>query len=48
MKVSAKRNWLCERASAPVIAQFDDDDYYAPNYLAVMLKPLWRPTPGSA
>jgi glycosyltransferase involved in cell wall biosynthesis len=35
--VSAKRNWLCERAAAPVIAQFDDDDYYAPNYLAVML-----------
>jgi glycosyltransferase involved in cell wall biosynthesis len=40
MKVSAKRNWLCERASAPVIAQFDDDDYYAPHYLAVMLKRL--------
>ena len=40
MKVSAKRNWLCERASAPVIAQFDDDDYYAPNYLAVMMKRL--------
>ena len=40
MLVSAKRNWLCERATAPVIAQFDDDDYYAPNYLAVMLKRL--------
>jgi len=40
MKVSAKRNWLCERASAPVIAQFDDDDYYAPNYLALMLQRL--------
>jgi glycosyltransferase involved in cell wall biosynthesis len=40
MKVSAKRNWLCERAKAPVIAQFDDDDYYAPDYLAVMLKRL--------
>ena len=40
MKVSAKRNWLCERASAQVIAQFDDDDYYAPDYLAVMLKRL--------
>src|ERR1051326_6420491 len=40
MKVSAKRNWLCEQASAPVIAQFDDDDYYAPDYLAVMLKRL--------
>ena len=40
MKVSAKRNWLCERARAAVIAQFDDDDYYAPDYLAVMTKRL--------
>src|ERR1700729_3601485 len=40
MLVSAKRNWLCERASAPVIAQFDDDDYYAPDYLAVMMARL--------
>src|SRR5262249_13178432 len=40
MKVSAKRNWLCERALAPVIAQFDDDDYYAPNYLAAMRRRL--------
>jgi glycosyltransferase involved in cell wall biosynthesis len=37
MLVSAKRNWLCERATASVIAQFDDDDYYAPPYLATML-----------
>jgi glycosyltransferase involved in cell wall biosynthesis len=40
MLVSAKRNWLCERASGPVIAQFDDDDYYAPHYLATMLARL--------
>ena len=40
MLVSAKRNWLCERATAPVIAQFDDDDYYAPNYLATMMARL--------
>ena len=40
MLVSAKRNWLCERVHAPVIAQFDDDDYYAPNYLATMLARL--------
>jgi glycosyltransferase involved in cell wall biosynthesis len=40
MLVSAKRNWLCERAKAPVIAQFDDDDYYAPGYLAAMLARL--------
>jgi len=38
--VSVKRNWLCERAAAPVIAQFDDDDYYAPGYLATMLARL--------
>jgi glycosyltransferase involved in cell wall biosynthesis len=38
--VSVKRNWLCDRASAPVIAQFDDDDYYAPDYLATMLARL--------
>ena len=40
MLVSAKRNWLCERAKAPVIAQFDDDDYYAPRYLSTMLARL--------
>jgi len=40
MLVSAKRNWLCERSRAPIIAQFDDDDYYAPHYLTVMLKRL--------
>jgi glycosyltransferase involved in cell wall biosynthesis len=40
MIVAAKRNWLCERSAAPVIAQFDDDDYYAPHYLATMLARL--------
>lgn len=40
MLVSAKRNWLCEQARAPVIAQFDDDDYYAPAWLATMLARL--------
>jgi glycosyltransferase involved in cell wall biosynthesis len=40
MLVSAKRNWLCERSLAPVIAQFDDDDYYAPGYLETMLARL--------
>jgi len=38
--VSHKRNWLCEQATAPVIAQFDDDDFYAPNYLETMLARL--------
>jgi glycosyltransferase involved in cell wall biosynthesis len=40
MIVAAKRNWLCERSAASVIAQFDDDDYYAPDYLATMLARL--------
>ncbi len=40
--VSVKRNWLCERCAAPVIAQFDDDDYYAPGYLAAMTARLDR------
>jgi glycosyltransferase involved in cell wall biosynthesis len=38
--VSHKRNWLCAHSAAPVIAQFDDDDYYAPNYLETMLARL--------
>ena len=40
MIVAAKRNWLCERSRGPMIAQFDDDDYYAPHYLATMLARL--------
>lgn len=32
-----KRNVLLYRAQAPVIAQFDDDDHYAPHYLESML-----------
>lgn len=40
LRVPAKRNWLCEQARAPIIVQFDDDDYYAPNYLTTMLARL--------
>jgi glycosyltransferase involved in cell wall biosynthesis len=36
LTIGAKRNWLVERASSDVIAHFDDDDYYAPGYLAEM------------
>ena len=42
MSIGAKRNWLAEQATAPVIAHFDDDDYYAPEYLKTMLQLLWR------
>jgi glycosyltransferase involved in cell wall biosynthesis len=27
LSIGAKRNWLADRAAAPVIAHFDDDDY---------------------
>lgn len=42
VSIGAKRNWLAERAAAPVIAHFDDDDYYAPDYLKAMLAQLGR------
>jgi glycosyltransferase involved in cell wall biosynthesis len=37
-----KRNLLLYRAQAPVIAQFDDDDWYAPTYLEIMLQRMHR------
>ena len=37
-----KRNWLVEKSSGFVIAHFDDDDWYAPNYLSSMLERLVR------
>ncbi len=37
MSLGRKRNLLVEAAKGDVIAQFDDDDYYAPNYLQNML-----------
>ena len=40
MTIGAKRNLLIRMASGDFIAQFDDDDYYAPNYLEVMLANL--------
>jgi len=42
LSIGAKRNWLAERAESPVIAHFDDDDYYAPDYLRTMLERLAR------
>ena len=35
-----KRNYLVRMASGDVVAQFDDDDYYAPDYLRAMLELL--------
>jgi glycosyltransferase involved in cell wall biosynthesis len=36
--IGAKRNYLVERARGGIVAHFDDDDYYAPHYLADMLR----------
>jgi glycosyltransferase involved in cell wall biosynthesis len=38
--VGAKRNMLIERARGQIIAHFDDDDYYASNYLSSMVRVL--------
>lgn len=35
-----KRNTLIDQARGDVIAFFDDDDYYAPNYLEAMLEQM--------
>ncbi|MFM0324152.1 glycosyltransferase family 2 protein [Caballeronia glebae] len=36
LSIGAKRNASIRETSAPIIAHFDDDDYYAPHYLADM------------
>src|SRR5262245_58201449 len=33
LSVGEKRNRLVELASGDIVAHFDDDDYYSPNYL---------------
>jgi len=40
--VGSKRNHLSDKARGVTIAQFDDDDFYAPNYLATMLSAMDR------
>lgn len=40
LSVGEKRNRLIESAAAEIIVQFDDDDYYAPDYVASMLARL--------
>ena len=35
--IGAKRNQLIEKAQGSLIAHFDDDDFYAPTYLEVMV-----------
>jgi glycosyltransferase involved in cell wall biosynthesis len=38
--VGVKRNNLVERAKGSLIAHFDDDDYYAPDYLLSMINTM--------
>jgi glycosyltransferase involved in cell wall biosynthesis len=38
--VGTKRNWLAQESTGELIAHFDDDDYYAPNYLEQMVANL--------
>ncbi len=38
--VGNKRNDLIERSESDTIVHFDDDDYYAPNYLASMISTM--------
>jgi len=40
LSIGFKRNYLNEKASGEVIAHFDDDDYYAPTYLAEMINQM--------
>ncbi|MEW6735051.1 MAG: glycosyltransferase, partial [Acidobacteriota bacterium] len=38
--IGTKRNWACELARGNIIAQWDDDDWYAPNRLSRQVAPL--------
>ena len=40
LPIGEKRNILIEKAKGEVIVQFDDDDYYAPNYVRSMIAAL--------
>jgi len=40
VSIGEKRNALIEKARGEIIVQFDDDDYYAPNYISSMLTAL--------
>ncbi|MGH9866926.1 MAG: glycosyltransferase [Candidatus Polarisedimenticolia bacterium] len=38
--LGAKRNFACEQASGEIIAQWDDDDWYAPERLSYQVGPI--------
>jgi glycosyltransferase involved in cell wall biosynthesis len=42
LTIGAKRNLLIHEADAPIIAHFDDDDFYSPSYLFDMIQLMNR------
>ncbi|MBD1862784.1 MULTISPECIES: glycosyltransferase family 2 protein [Trichocoleus] len=40
MTIGEKRNRLVQAAAGEIIVHFDDDDYYAPNYVEIMMNYL--------
>ena len=40
LTTGGKRNHLIGKARGAIVAQFDDDDFYGPNYLAAMLSAI--------
>jgi glycosyltransferase involved in cell wall biosynthesis len=42
LSIGAKRNLACRAARGEIIAQWDDDDWYAPERLSVQATPLLR------
>ena len=40
MSIGKKRNQLLDAAKGSIVVQFDDDDYYGPNYVSSMAKVL--------
>jgi len=42
LTIGSKRNWLVERSQSAFIAHFDDDDFYANDYLSTMRARLVR------
>ena len=42
ISIGEKRNILVEQARGEIIIQFDDDDYYAPNYVSSMVAALTK------
>ena len=42
LTIGEKRNFLIEQAQGEVIAHFDDDDYYAPQYIDFMVQLLGK------